>query len=95
MGEIEENWQPAKFYCREIKLIYSIWCILWHRIFGIHFVAYVGKMRRALTRLMGQSLENVEQSSTSATRHLICLIINGIIKIITRWPVHEFYAFRL
>ncbi len=24
MGEIEENWQPAKFYCSEIKLIYSI-----------------------------------------------------------------------
>ncbi len=23
MGEIEENWQPAKFYCSEIKLIYS------------------------------------------------------------------------
>ncbi len=26
MGKIEENWQPAKFYCSEIfKLIYSIW----------------------------------------------------------------------
>ncbi len=24
MGQIEENWQPAKFYCSEIKLIYSI-----------------------------------------------------------------------
>ena len=24
MGEIEEIWQPAKFYCSEIKLIYSI-----------------------------------------------------------------------
>ncbi len=24
MAEIEENWQPAKFYCSEIKLIYSI-----------------------------------------------------------------------
>ncbi len=24
MGEIEENWQPAKFYCSGIKLIYSI-----------------------------------------------------------------------
>ena len=23
MGEIEENWQNAKFYCSEIKLIYS------------------------------------------------------------------------
>ncbi len=23
MGEIEENWQAAKFYCSEIKLIYS------------------------------------------------------------------------
>ncbi len=23
MGEIEKNWQPAKFYCSEIKLIYS------------------------------------------------------------------------
>ena len=23
MGEIEENWQPTKFYCSEIKLIYS------------------------------------------------------------------------
>ncbi len=23
MGEKEENWQPAKFYCSEIKLIYS------------------------------------------------------------------------
>ncbi len=23
MGEIEENWQTAKFYCSEIKLIYS------------------------------------------------------------------------
>ncbi len=23
MGEIEENWQRAKFYCSEIKLIYS------------------------------------------------------------------------
>ncbi len=25
MGKIEENWQPAKFYCSEIKLIYSKW----------------------------------------------------------------------
>ncbi len=24
MGEIEENWQTAKFYCSEIKLICSI-----------------------------------------------------------------------
>ncbi len=24
MGEIEKNWQPAKFYCSEINLIYSI-----------------------------------------------------------------------
>ncbi len=24
MGKIEKNWQPAKFYCSEIKLIYSI-----------------------------------------------------------------------
>ncbi len=23
MGEIEENWQSAKFYCSKIKLIYS------------------------------------------------------------------------
>ena len=23
MGKIKENWQPAKFYCSEIKLIYS------------------------------------------------------------------------
>ncbi len=23
MGEIEENWKSAKFYCSEIKLIYS------------------------------------------------------------------------
>ncbi len=23
MGEIKENWQNAKFYCSEIKLIYS------------------------------------------------------------------------
>ena len=26
MGEIEENWQSAKFYCSEIKLIYSNKC---------------------------------------------------------------------
>ncbi len=24
MGEIEGNWQPVKFYCSEIKLIYSM-----------------------------------------------------------------------
>ncbi len=24
MGEIKGNWQPAKFYCSEIKLIHSI-----------------------------------------------------------------------
>ncbi len=24
LGEIGENWQPAKFYCSEIKLVYSI-----------------------------------------------------------------------
>ncbi len=27
MGEIEEYWQPAKFCCSEIKLIYSINCL--------------------------------------------------------------------
>ncbi len=39
MGEIEGNWQPAKFYCSEIKLIYSMhirWLINTDQSLNLH-----------------------------------------------------------
>ncbi len=43
MGEIERNWQPMKFYCSEIKLIYST-----------PIIYFLGMLQNRLDSLIGE-----------------------------------------